>query len=194
MPRDRAEFHEVAGRVRQDMHHPFLKASHIEQSVSRFHFDTGRMIMEAGNAPADEIRVVLEAVLLLHEGLSIHDRVDDVEPKSRQLMVLAGDYESSQYYSLLAGLGNHQLLEALSEAVVSINEAKCTLTQLGGTLSRDAMRELLVSIQGELLFALGRIYTPGTDWQSTIRRMVEAYVTDFLSQSAALSCVEGSRP
>lgn len=170
-------FQEVNRRVQQHMSHPYLDACEIRQSVSRFHFDVAYAILEGARVPMDEILRVLEAVLLLHQGLSIHDEVDQSSTLHRQLFVLAGDYNSSQYYYILAQLGNFTLLSTLCDAVVKLNEAKMSIVMNSGRLSPQEYMLLQEKIQGSLLYALAE-YFLGTKgpWNEQVQSLVKAYV------------------
>ncbi|MBX5437516.1 MAG: heptaprenyl diphosphate synthase component 1 [Alicyclobacillaceae bacterium] len=175
---DEVLYEEVDKRVQRYMYHPFLQASQVRQSVSRFHFQVGHAILRSARVAETELRAVLEAVLLLHQGLSIHDDVDGQSELKRQLHVLAGDYDSSWYYWVLARLGNHRLLSSLCEAVVRINEAKMMLVQPGG-LSAERYMELEETVQGALLYALASEYLQRPDdYMPQIRSLVQAYVVN----------------
>lgn len=173
-------FETVSTTIQQYMHHPFLAANQIRQTVSRFHFGVARAILEAAEVPAQDALVILEAVLLLRQGLSIHDDVDKYTDRRRQLSVLAGDYDSSQYYCILARAGKLDLISLLSNAVCRVNDAKMTLLQMTpvGVLPEHYL-ELRETVEGELLFALARRFL-GTNTVSLpqIRSIVRAYVAN----------------
>lgn len=170
-------FQEVNRRVQQYMHHPYLQTCDIRQSVSRFHFDVAYAVLEAAHVQPTEARDILEAVLLLQQGLSIHDDVDTQTDVKRQLHVLAGDYNSSQYYFILARVGDQELLFKLCEAVVEINEAKMKIHANQDTLAAEDYMRLQETIQGGLLYALARHYLgPSGAWIAHIQSLVKAFV------------------
>lgn len=152
------EFDEIEVSVKRYMSHPYLHACHIPQSVSRFHFDVAHVILQAAHVPIDQMKLVLESVLLLEQGLAIHDGVDNLVGKQRQLTVLSGDYNSSHYYFVLSKLNDVKLLHALSEAVVRINQAKMALIRDTAALSVDQYMTLFEEIRGGLLQALAVHY------------------------------------
>lgn len=182
---DQIHFERINEAVQQHMHHPFLADNQIRQSASRFHFGVARAILQAAKMPLEETRVILEAVLLLQQGLSIHDDVDGHPERTRQLIVLAGDYDSSQYYALLARAGQIQLISVLSDAVSRINESKMTLFQHSTQLTPDRYVELREVVEGELLIALAR-HCLGSSRSVTneIRSVIRAYVANEDLQAA----------
>ncbi|MCL6547487.1 MAG: heptaprenyl diphosphate synthase component 1 [Alicyclobacillus sp.] len=172
-------FEEVDERVQRHMHHPFLQASHVRQQVSRFHFEVAHAILRAAGVSPHETVSVLEAVLLLQQGLSIHDEVDGQPELKRQLHVLAGDYDSSWYYWVLARMGKLRLLSSLCEAVVRVNEAKMALALTPEAMSADRYMELEETVQGALLYALAAEYlVHPDDYIPQIRSLVQAYVVN----------------
>ncbi|WAH35099.1 heptaprenyl diphosphate synthase component 1 [Alicyclobacillus dauci] len=170
-------FRRVERRAMEHMHHDYLASRRISQSVSRFHFDVGYAILTAADVTESEIEEVLAAVLLLEQGLSIHDHVDEWEGEKQSLIVLAGDYDSSKYYFLLAGLNQSRLMYVLCDAVARINEAKMTIVLEGGRLSSQDYMGLMGIVRGELLKALASYYL-GEDgaWLTHVQSLVQAHV------------------
>lgn len=86
------------------------------------------------------------ATSLVQLAMDTHDRIDtisgerrEVEMRSRQLNVLAGDYFSSRFYQLLAHAGKIEMIGKLSGAVSEVNARKMTLY--------ERMKKLLVSAE-----------------------------------------------
>ncbi|WP_440109838.1 heptaprenyl diphosphate synthase component 1 [Paenibacillus sp. QZ-Y1] len=84
------------------------------------------------------------ATSLVQLAMDTHDRIDtisgerrELEMRSRQLNVLAGDYLSSRFYQLLAHAGRIEMIGKLSAAVSKVNARKMTLY--------ERMKKLLVS-------------------------------------------------
>lgn len=69
------------------------------------------------------------AVAMIYAALHEHDLIEeqDATSKSQQLTVLAGDYYSGMYYTILAAIPDIQLIRSLSEAVVKISESKTAI-------------------------------------------------------------------
>jgi heptaprenyl diphosphate synthase len=170
-------FEPVERRVKEYIHHTYLDKAQVHPSTSRFHFGVASAILQAASVNVNQSQRVLEAVLLLQQGLAIHDDVDDLPDLKRQLHVLAGDYCSSQYYWILARIEDPDLLDALCEAVVDINEAKMAWYGPTGTISSEQYMELQEVIQGQLLYALADYYLPEpTAWRIHIQSLIRAYV------------------
>ncbi|MDQ0188495.1 heptaprenyl diphosphate synthase component 1 [Alicyclobacillus cycloheptanicus] len=185
---DQIHFQSVDAAVQQYMHHPFLADNQIRQSTSRFHFGVGRAILQIAHVPAAKAQVILEALLLLQQGLSIHDEVDGQPDRRRQLLVLAGDYDSSQYYHLLARAGQLSLIAALSDAVCRVNEAKMTLVQQGAALTPERYLELRETVEGALLVALATHFLDANPKAlEVIHSLVRAYVANEDMQGADMT-------
>jgi heptaprenyl diphosphate synthase len=177
VPMERLRAEEVHLRLQQHTHHELLRRTRVGPQVSRFHFEVAKTILYAAKVPQEEATQVLEAVLLLQQGLALHDRVDDETGLRRQLHVLAGDYCSSQYYRLLSRVQNEALLVELCSAVMRINEAKMELYRTPGSVQETDGMGLMEIIEGELLFALARHYLDDpAAWMPQIRSLVRAHI------------------
>lgn len=170
-------YEDVDAKVRAYTHHAFLHAAGVRPYASRFHFDLARTILLQAGLTERVAVSILEAVLLLHRGLSIHEDVDTESELQRQLRVLAGDYCSSQYYWLVARVGDERLIQALSDSVVRINEAKMTVHREAKSLTAKNYIELQETIHGDLLFSLAKTYLAGERvWSTALHAAVFAYV------------------
>ncbi|KYC71738.1 heptaprenyl diphosphate synthase component 1 [Bacillus coagulans] len=78
-----------------------------------------------------EVKQFVATAMLIQIALDTHEKVTNANEnqKSRQLTVLAGDYFSSLYYKLLAGVHNVRLVGILAEGIKSVNEYKVMLYQ-----------------------------------------------------------------
>ncbi|OFW79677.1 MAG: hypothetical protein A2201_03345 [Alicyclobacillus sp. RIFOXYA1_FULL_53_8] len=170
-------FDDVEQRVQAYIQHPYLVRNKVRQSVSRFHFDVLSVLLQNAYVDVAEANKVMDAVLLLQHGLSVHDEVETPASLLRQLIVLAGDYSSGHYYRVLAGLGNMSLMAKLCEAVVKINEAKTSLHARRDVVSSDEYMELLLVIHGELLFAVVQYYElDPQNWLPEVESLVRAHL------------------
>ncbi|WP_054968116.1 heptaprenyl diphosphate synthase component 1 [Alicyclobacillus ferrooxydans] len=171
------KYEDVNKKVRAYTHHAFLEAAGVRPFASRFHFDMARAVLEAGGMTREQSVSVLEAVLLLHRGLAIHEDVDSTNDLQRQLRVLAGDYCSSQYYWIISRVGDAELIQALSDAVVRINEAKMTVHRRRSELSPAQYILLQEVIHGDLLYTLAAMYlSHQEDWIKGLHFTVRSYV------------------
>lgn len=170
-------FRRVERSATEHMHHGYLALRKVRQSVSRFHFDAGYAILSAAAVDLSETEQVLTALLLLQQGLSIHDHVDEYTDDVRGLIVLAGDHNSSKYYYILAELGDSGIMFALCEAVASMNEAKMILSRERKSISSGEYMSLMETIEGGLLRALATYYLgqSGT-WTMHISSLVQAHI------------------
>lgn len=174
---DSVTFEEVQSLAERYMDHPFLRTNQLHQNLSRFHFDVIQVILQMAHVTDGRARQILCAVLLLHQGLSIHDTVDGESGVKRQLTVLAGDYDSGRYYWLLARLEDQGLLTHLCRAVVTVNEAKMTLFKSGETLAPEAYLRLHEMVQGELVLAVATHYLGSREEAIvSLRSLVRAFV------------------
>ncbi len=165
-------FQRVTRCAKAHMDHDYLAKRKVRQAVSPFHFNLGYAILRAAAVPDSEAERVLTAVLLLEQGLSIHDEIDEWGTAEQGLVVLAGDYDSSKYYLLLAELGDRKLMHELCEAVVRINEAKMDLL-MASPLSLDVYMERMSTIEAELLRALVRHYHSNPEpWMARVEEAV----------------------
>ncbi|RIV25660.1 hypothetical protein D2Q93_05910 [Alicyclobacillaceae bacterium I2511] len=169
-------FAEVETRFRQYTHHPFLRTAHVTPTPSRFHFEVGRAILMEAHIPIEVATDTLAAVLLLQEGLTIHETVDQVQDLHRQLRVLAGDYCSSWYYRLITRVSDNSLMAALSQAVVEINEAKMALFTHLDMCEEEYLTHQDI-IQGSLLGALIRVFIRASEqrWKTQVASLVRGY-------------------
>lgn len=102
---------------------------------------------------------------LVEMGMAVHDEVhpiyrDSDNLKVRQIQVLAGDFYSSQYYSLLSDLEDTELVQRLSDAICQINLYKLTqrMHHDQQTLSYELYKELTLSQRASLFESLTNKY------------------------------------
>lgn len=172
-------FKDMTAYVQRYMEHPLLIENDLHQSISQFHYDVTHAILRSAGIPSTEAKETIAAVLLLHQGLSIHDTVDSESDVRRQLVVLAGDYDSSLYYYVLARLNNNVLLSKLCDAVVVINEAKMALFHPESEISDEEYWTLHESVQGELIRAVASHYL-STPEQQPIHQLLESLIRTYV--------------
>jgi heptaprenyl diphosphate synthase len=177
VPLELVTFDDLDQRIKQHTYHNQLHRTNVGPHTSRFHFEVAKTILQTAQVSTRVGIDVLEALLLLQQGLSLHDRVEDELGLRRQLHVLAGDYCSGQYYRVLAGVANEELLMELCQAVMKVNEAKMTLYKVSASPSPNGYMDLLEVIEGELLLALAHHYfRDSSAWAPQIRSLVRAHI------------------
>lgn len=95
-------------------------------------------VMNHTALPASKQKQYIMATMLVQIALDTHDLVEkitkldegNVQKKQKQLHVLAGDYYSGLYYSLLAKVGDYDMIHVLASAIKEINEYKMKLYYL----------------------------------------------------------------
>lgn len=116
--------------VLKTMEHSFLKQF---VDVPRINTDKSliayTLLTESGYE-GGELQEYYTAIMLVQSALDTHELILRVEPnqvKKRQLTVLAGDYYSSLYYSMLSICEDVPLIRALSLGIQDVNESKMKL-------------------------------------------------------------------
>lgn len=122
----------IKKKLQQKCFHPFLH-KHIEPPA----FDVDQILLMAysireSNLAEEEREASIMATMLANLALDTHENVSDpnISMKARQLMVLAGDYYSGMYYSLLSEYRNIELIKSLAFAIKTINEHKINIIHL----------------------------------------------------------------
>ncbi|GER66027.1 hypothetical protein BpJC4_04980 [Weizmannia acidilactici] len=118
--------------IEQEVAHDYLN-----QYIDAPYIDEDRILLLttslAGQPYSEnEVKQFVATAMLIQIALDTHEKVTNVNEKqrNRQLTVLAGDYFSSLYYKLLAGVRNVKLVGVLAEGIKSVNEYKVMLYRL----------------------------------------------------------------
>ncbi len=189
---------EVQAFVERLMFHPVLQDERILPVVSQLQLFLGALVLsqtELSTAVRDR---VLAAMLLMHHGLELHERIQDTaapQSKKGQLTILGGAFFSSLFYRLLMEANRIDLVSAFSQAVAQINEAKCSLEEQPHYLVKDEASYLMHrrTVQGGLLEALCEAFPPDSRSRELVDAAVMASVYDVelhhnsLQQSKGIS-------
>lgn len=113
--------------------------SYFHKVIGAPQLDEDRLLMmfislEDTNLSNSKRDSYIAAAMLVQLALDTHEKVayPDALMKERQLNVLAGDYFSGMYYSVLAQLESVELISTLASAIKTVNEHKITLNQNDG--------------------------------------------------------------
>lgn len=128
------QIHNLKKRVEKKSFHPYF-SQYVKPSV----IDEDRILFLAyslrnADISKEEMDTYISAAMLAHYAIDMHEKVTEREltsVKEKQLKVLAGDYYSGLYYSLLAGYQNIELIKDLADAIKIINEQKINIFQMG---------------------------------------------------------------
>lgn len=119
---------DIKQKIIKKITHPYL-----EKELDRIIFNDEKLrvllaIVQDQNLSKDQEENYIKSVMLIQIALDTHDLVknDDeyMEPRKRQLTVLAGDYYSGLYYKTLADEANIRLIDKLATGVKIANENK----------------------------------------------------------------------
>ncbi|MCR2820240.1 heptaprenyl diphosphate synthase component 1 [Lederbergia panacisoli] len=142
----------IKDKLQQKCFHPFLH-KHIEPPA----FDVDQILLmtyslQDLSLSMEEREAYIMATMLANLALETHENVSDpkISLKARQLTVLAGDYYSGMYYSLLSEYRNIELIKSLALAIKTINEHKINIIHFTDD-SIDSYLESVKKIESGLL-------------------------------------------
>lgn len=152
--------------------HPYLQkyvqSPIVDEDKIRFIFSMFRDLL-----PNDETHVYALATMLVDASLNTHDLVSlnkinsEYVKKNRQLTVLAGDYYSSLYYSLLAQNDYVPMIHIFAVSIQMINEHKMILYN-NDDLSYEAVKESIAYIESSLLINMAEHFQM-SEWVDIIK-------------------------
>jgi len=116
---------DLARQIEQRMTHPYLTRHEIVPAVD---MPLLRWMVELIDEESTEQQQLVLATYFAQQALELHDQVKDCPNGSlaRQLIVLAGDFASAQFYKILARFPT-DFSDRFGRTVQLVNGAKCTL-------------------------------------------------------------------
>jgi heptaprenyl diphosphate synthase len=131
LPNIRQNYTDTKLLVEQRVYHPYL-LKYIETPI----IDDDKLLilvsmLERLKFSSNEIQTYALTTMLIQIALDTHEHIsnEDVDEKSRQLTVLAGDYYSGLYYKLLAQAEDIGLIKELSKGIKEVNQHKIMIYQ-----------------------------------------------------------------
>ncbi|CAM3717947.1 heptaprenyl diphosphate synthase component 1 [Alkalicoccus chagannorensis] len=122
--------HRLTSEFRHRVTHPYVQRFIPEPVLNPLQAGVLLNVLEGKQLNEDQRVSTALAALLVQTAMDIHDEIGNIEVtneadrKQRQLTVLAGDYLSSLYYTILAESGDPDFISVFSASVQEINEAK----------------------------------------------------------------------
>lgn len=110
--------------------------------------------------------MLIQIALDTHEYITISSR----DEKSRQLIVLAGDYYSGLYYKFLANSEDILMIKVLSEGVKEVNEQKISVYHCEFK-DMDKLMNSIMLIESSLLVKFGEHFKVGF-WADFIKNLL----------------------
>lgn len=182
------ELEPIIADIMRQGNYPYAERYIGEPGIPIFLMKMVCLIMQSYSVPREKIHRYCVAISFLQMGVDTHERVSVGEEmtshgkRSRQLLVLAGDYYSGLFYRLLAEEGDMVAIRQLSEAVCDINEAKMEL--YGLHRKKSTLRSptaLLRRIRGSLVRTVAELFHPVEEKSNPWIPFVEnAMVVDYL--------------
>ncbi|SFP41413.1 heptaprenyl diphosphate synthase component 1 [Salibacterium halotolerans] len=160
---ENAEVQKIEQEFRQLTSHPYLN-EYIEEAGIEYDYILFMMeLLSDSSLSADTEREQILSALLVQAAFVTHEKVETGgkdafhDKKPRQLTVLAGDFFSSLYHSMLDREVHASVIPVFSEAIQKINEEKMSL-HFRENESEDVLLSRLALVEGCFLKKIGSFY------------------------------------
>ncbi|MBM7661243.1 heptaprenyl diphosphate synthase [Bacillus mesophilus] len=110
--------------------------------------------------------ILVQVALDVHEEVSTAEKLGDLEQKKQQLKVLAGDYFSGLYYSLLSQIEDITMIKSIAHCIKLINEHKIRVYRQDSSYG-DTIVDSLKIIEGELFINIANTFGL-SNWKSLL--------------------------
>ncbi|MFS0781379.1 heptaprenyl diphosphate synthase component 1 [Bacillus sp. 1P06AnD] len=156
---------ELRDYILSKAYHPYLRRYLNEPFIDEQKILLLLLILDGLKLSSEEKKQYICATLLVQSALDVHNDVTSFEGqaeedalKLRQLTVLAADYYSGLYYSILSDMENNDLIQSLSEGIMDINEKKIVLYEKHYT-DVSSLLETVKWIEASLLIKVEECFT-----------------------------------
>lgn len=150
-------YNNIQDKITTEMQLPFLQGEIVQPIISNQWLYTLSLILSKSNKTEDEKVQYGVAIAFIQMALNLHDQVslsdkDETrdDDNTRQITVLAGDYFSGRYYSILASLNDTPLIFHMANAIRLINENK-VLLELNQNLNKNQVNESISILETHIL-------------------------------------------
>ncbi|WP_246942204.1 heptaprenyl diphosphate synthase component 1 [Bacillus pinisoli] len=114
--------------------------------------------------------MLVQIALDIHEEVSVEKKLQSIQQTEQQLKVLAGDYYSGLYYSLLSKVDAVTMIKSIATCIKRINEHKIRVYRQDPSYS-DSITESLRIIESELFINMAETYQL-TNWKTVISEVL----------------------
>ncbi|MBM7633536.1 heptaprenyl diphosphate synthase [Geomicrobium sediminis] len=175
------------------VHDRFLKLSdhrYLHDHITRVSIDEDKTYLLINSIQDDNLReeeevkrvtagLLVDAALTTHQYVPLHNENEQRE-KEKQLVVLAGDWYSSLYYSELSKLGDVGLVRVFSRSIQKTNNAKIRLHERGWK-DLEELEELITTMEATLIQNVGIYFN---------QRSIADFAGHFLTYRRLLDLIE----
>lgn len=135
LPTSSAELHKLRSLIEDKTKHAYVDDNIQQPAIDDIKLKLLYSMMKCSKLPQPKIEQYILSTMFVQMALDIHEMVpvnnnrneNSTNQKKRQLMVLAGDYYSGLFYSLLSETEDFSVIHILSTAIREINEYKMQL-------------------------------------------------------------------
>ncbi|MFD2704434.1 heptaprenyl diphosphate synthase component 1 [Salibacterium lacus] len=160
---ENAEVQKIEHEFKQLTSHPYLK-EYIEEAGIEYDYILFMMeLLSDSSLSADAQREQILSALLVQAAFITHEKVETgsqevlLDKKPRQLTVLAGDFFSSLYHSMLDRDVHAKVIPVFSDAIQKINEEKMSL-HFCENESEEVLLSRMALVEGAFLNNIASFY------------------------------------